>query len=52
MKKRDDGLVVGGMTLAGLGIGFALLEMSPLYFLAAIFVGLGLGLTLSAFLKK
>lgn len=54
-KKKDkpDGTwAVGGGVLLGLGIGFFLLDYSPLYFLGSILAGLGFGLILAAAISK
>ena len=48
MKKNKEASIVGGMTLVGLGIGFVLLETSPLLFLGSLLAGLGLGLVFSS----
>ena len=39
---------VGGMTLVGVGVGFALLPVSPLLFVASVMVGIGTGLVMAA----
>ncbi len=54
MSKKSDGggIAVGGGTLAGLGVGFFLLETSPLFFLGSILVGLGLGLLIEALISR
>lgn len=37
-------LIVGATTLIGLGVGFILLPKSGLYFVASLFIGIGVGL--------
>lgn len=39
---------VGGMTLVGVGIGLALVQVSPLLFVASVMVGIGTGLVMAA----
>lgn len=48
----NKGLVIGGMTLVGVGVGFVFLNISPLFFVAAILISLGLGLVLSSLVGK
>ena len=43
-KEVDSSWAVGGGVLLGVGVGFFLLQFSPLYFLGSILAGLGLGL--------
>ena len=43
---------VGGMTLVGIGVGFAFLQFSPLLFVASIMVGIGSGLVMAATLSS
>jgi len=50
--KKQNGLAAGGGVLVGLGVGFFLLNTSPLYFLGSILVGLGLGLMIESFVTK
>ena len=46
---RDrGGWIVGGTTLLGLGVGFLLLTVSPLYFVASLLMGIGMGLVIAA----
>lgn len=53
-KKREDknDMAVGGGLFLGIGVGFFLLQYSPLYFVGSIMAGLGLGLVLSPLLSK
>ncbi len=51
MKDRS-GAIVGGSTLVGLGVGFFLLEISPLAFLGSLLCGLGIGIILTLFIKN
>lgn len=39
---------IGGTTLMGIGVGFTFLPQAPLYFVASILVGIGVGLVISA----
>ena len=43
---------VGGMTLVGIGVGFAFLQGSPLLFLASVMVGIGAGLVMAAAMSR
>jgi len=49
---NKEGAIIGGSVLMGVGIGFALLELSPLFFLASILTGLGFGLVVSQFVSN
>jgi len=53
-KKEQDkeGMIIGGSTLVGLGVGFVFLEESALYFTAALMIGIGFGLFASQMLDK
>lgn len=53
MSKKTDrgGLVIGGTTLIGLGIGFIFLQTSALLFVASILIWTGLGLVISSLIK-
>ena len=44
--------IIGGTTLIGLGVGFVLLQTSALFFVASIFVGIGLGLVIASLISK
>jgi len=44
-KKRNKSLlVIGAMTLMGIGVGLVFFEKSPVLIVASILVGIGLGL--------
>jgi hypothetical protein len=43
---------IGGCTLIGLGTGFIFLKTSILWFVAALLIGIGLGLVLAALISK
>jgi hypothetical protein len=52
-KKTDrSAWVIGGATLAGLGVGLIFLPTSALYFVASILVGIGLGLIIAPFVSN
>jgi len=51
-KKKKSGWGVGGGTMIGLGVGFFLLHISPLYFVGSIMLGIGLGLIIDAIISK
>ena len=51
MEERRNWAAGGGLML-GLGVGFFLLEKSPLYFTGCILGGIGLGLIAGAVLTK
>ncbi|WP_319502797.1 hypothetical protein [uncultured Draconibacterium sp.] len=42
--------ITGGTTMMGLGVGFILLKYSVMYFLAALLVGIAVGLVVTPFL--
>ncbi|WP_304233904.1 hypothetical protein [Jiulongibacter sediminis] len=44
--------IIGGGTLIGMGIGFFLRDMHPMAFTACMFIGMGIGLVASTFLKN
>ncbi len=46
------GLAIGGGTVLGVGVGFFFLEISPLYFVACIMIGLGIGLFVASLMAK
>jgi hypothetical protein len=52
MKEDKSSWAIGGTTLIGIGVGFFLLHMSPLFFVASILVGVGVGLVLAPVLSK
>ena len=49
---ESGSLVVGGMTMVGVGVGFTFLPESPMLFVASILTGIGLGLVMAAGLNK
>jgi len=54
-KKRNKSLlVIGGITLMGIGVGLVFFEKSPLLIVVSILVGIGLGLVIKfiVFRKK
>lgn len=51
-KKDDKGSwVIGGTTLIGIGVGFILLRTSALLFVAAILIGIGVGIVISGIMS-
>lgn len=51
-KKEDTSTwAVGGGVLLGTGVGFFLLEQSPLFFLGSILAGLGVGLVITSIIN-
>jgi len=44
--------IIGGTTLIGIGVGFIFLQTSALFFIASIFMGIGLGLVIDSLLSK
>jgi len=52
-KDRDRaGMIIGGTTLIGLAVGFIFLSRSPLYFVASIVGGVGVGLVISSLIRQ
>lgn len=54
-RKQDwdrAGTIIGGTTLIGLAVGFVFLTRSPLYFVACILGGVGVGLVVSSLVRK
>ena len=52
-KKRDKSTwAIGGTTLIGVGVGFILLKESPLFFVASILMGIGLGLVITSLISR
>ena len=47
-EENKSAMAIGGGVLIGLGVGFFLLELSPLFFMGSILTGLGLGLVISS----
>ena len=46
------GAIIGGTTLIGLAVGFVFLSRSPLYFVACILGGVGIGLVVSSLIRQ
>jgi len=44
--------VIGGATIAGVGVGLIFLKTSALFFVASILIGIGLGLVIAPFVSK
>lgn len=44
--------LIGGTTVVGIGVGFIFLQTSALFFVASIFIGIGLGLTIAALISR
>ena len=52
-KKNDKGSwVIGGTTLIGIGVGFILLRTSALLFVAAILIGIGVGIVINGLMSN
>jgi len=53
-KVKSDGTswIIGGTTMLGLGVGFVLLPISALYFVASILIGIGAGLIIMPVVNK
>ncbi|WP_297093755.1 hypothetical protein [uncultured Draconibacterium sp.] len=52
-KKKNENKAswfTGGTTMIGLGVGFILLKYSVMYFLAALLIGIAVGLVVTPFL--
>lgn len=51
-KKNKDksSWITGGTTMMGLGVGFILLKYSVMYFLAALLIGIAIGLVITPFI--
>lgn len=43
---------IGGGLMLGLGVGFFLLTINPLFFVGSLIAGIGLGLLLGAYLAR
>lgn len=52
LSKNAPSLAIGGGLLLGLGVGFFLFHISVFFFIGSMFVGLGLGLLVSALMAK
>ena len=46
------GMIIGGTTVIGLAVGFVFLSRSPLYFVACILGGVGVGLVVSSLVRQ
>lgn len=44
--------IIGSTTLVGIGVGFIFLQTSALFFVASIFIGIGLGLAIAALVSR
>ena len=44
--------IIGGTTMLGLGVGFFLLPISGLYFVASLLIGIGAGIVLVPLISK
>lgn len=51
-KHDKEGMIIGGCTMLGLGVGFFLLQYSALYFVGALMCGIGLGLLIAYKFRK
>jgi F0F1-type ATP synthase assembly protein I len=52
-KKSDKSTwAIGGTTLMGIGVGFIFLKVSPLFFVASILIGIGLGLVITSLISR
>ena len=52
-KKEDRSTwAIGGGVIAGLGVGFFLLPISPMYFVGSLLLGLGLGIVASSAISR
>jgi hypothetical protein len=52
-RKRDKSTwAIGGTTLIGIGVGFIFLKVSPLFFVASILIGIGLGLVITSLISR
>jgi hypothetical protein len=43
---------IGGTTLMGIGVGFIFLKVSPLFFVASILIGIGVGLVITSIISR
>ena len=52
--KKDDKStwVIGGTLLMGMGVGVLYVRENPLVFVASLFIGLGLGLTITSIISS
>ena len=51
-KSDKSSWAIGGTTLMGVGVGLIFLKTSALLFVASIFIGIGAGLVITAFISK
>jgi hypothetical protein len=52
-KKSDKSTwAIGGTTIIGIGVGFIFLKESPLFFVASILIGIGLGLVITSLISR
>lgn len=51
-KEDKSTWAIGGGVIVGLGVGFFLLTISPLYFVGSLMTGLGLGIIVSAIISR
>ena len=52
-KKSDKSTwAIGGTTLIGIGVGFIFLKVSPLFFVASILIGIGVGLVITSLISR
>jgi len=49
---RNRASIIGSSTLIGLGVGFILLKFSGLYFVASLFIGIGIGLLIDYLVSR
>ncbi|MGB5273644.1 MAG: hypothetical protein WBN39_06285 [Flavobacteriaceae bacterium] len=52
-KKVDkSNWAIGGMTMVGVGVGFFFLQSNPIFFVASILIGIGLGLVIAPIISR
>ncbi|MGI9547350.1 MAG: hypothetical protein ACR2MM_08945 [Flavobacteriaceae bacterium] len=52
-KKKDRSTwAIGGTTIIGLGVGLIFIQSSPLFFVASLLIGIGLGLVITPMLSR
>jgi len=44
--------IIGGMTLAGIGVGLVFLQTSALFFVASVLIGIGAGIVLASIISN
>jgi hypothetical protein len=47
-KEEKTGMIIGGTTCIGIGVGFIFLHTSALLFVASIMIGVGAGLVITS----